>query len=224
MENPDLVLQETGDSQTLKARHIPGHLNVIADKVSRPGQTIQTEWSILPKVFQSICSQWYQPQVYLFVTNNSTCFTGTKTPGIGSGCTQPALGGCGPLWLPTSRHLGQSSGEVAGLPMRQNHSDCSRVAQHALVLGPSGHVEPNPIVPAQPFNQILHRNLSNLNLYGWLLEPQLSKSKASLRQWQHKLRLLKEFQPDQSMRQNGSFLQNGATVIRWTSGNYKVHS
>ena len=36
---------------TLKARHIPGRLNVIADKLSRLGQTIQTEWSLLPEVF-----------------------------------------------------------------------------------------------------------------------------------------------------------------------------
>ena len=43
---------------TLKARHIPGHLNVIADKLSRLGQTIQTEWSLLPEVFQQICNRW----------------------------------------------------------------------------------------------------------------------------------------------------------------------
>ena len=34
--------------------------------------------------------------------------------------------------------------------MQENHSDCSRVAQHALVLGSSGHVQPNPTEPAQP--------------------------------------------------------------------------
>ena len=53
---------------TLKARHTPGQLNVIADKLSRLGQTIQTEWSLHPEVFQAICSRWYQPQVDLFVT------------------------------------------------------------------------------------------------------------------------------------------------------------
>ena len=35
----------------LKARHIPCLLNVIADKLSRLGQTIQTEWSLFPEVF-----------------------------------------------------------------------------------------------------------------------------------------------------------------------------
>ena len=43
---------------TLRARHIPGRLNVIADKLSRLGQTIQTEWSLHPEVFQAICLRW----------------------------------------------------------------------------------------------------------------------------------------------------------------------
>ena len=53
---------------TLKARHIPGQLNVITDKLSRLGQTIQTEWSLHPEVFQAICSWWHQAQVALFAT------------------------------------------------------------------------------------------------------------------------------------------------------------
>ena len=53
---------------TLKARHIPGRLNVIAEKLSRLGQTIQTEWSLSPEVFQAICHRWHQPTVDLFAT------------------------------------------------------------------------------------------------------------------------------------------------------------
>ena len=75
-----------------------------------------------------------------------------------------------------------------------------------------------PSLLTQPFNQIPHRNLTNLNLHAWLLEPQKSKNRASLRQWQQELRLLKEDQPDQSMRQSGPFLQSGVSLIRWTSG------
>ena len=51
MENLDLVYQETSDS---KARRIPGRPNVVADKLSRLGQTIQTEWFLLPEVFHSM--------------------------------------------------------------------------------------------------------------------------------------------------------------------------
>ena len=53
---------------TLKARHIPGQLNMVADKLSRLGQTIQTEWSLLQEVFQAICSRWHRPQIDLFAT------------------------------------------------------------------------------------------------------------------------------------------------------------
>ena len=41
---------------------------MVADKLSRLGQTIQTEWSLLPQVFQAICSRWHRPQIDLFAT------------------------------------------------------------------------------------------------------------------------------------------------------------
>ena len=74
---------------------------------------------------------------------------GARPPSLGSGCPQSALGVTGPICLPTSSHLRQSTGEVARLPMQQNNSDCPRVAQHAFVLGSSGQVQSDPPVPAQ---------------------------------------------------------------------------
>ena len=53
---------------TLKARHIPGRLNVVADKLSTLGQVIQTKWSLLPEVFQAVCNRWHRPQIDLFAT------------------------------------------------------------------------------------------------------------------------------------------------------------
>ena len=72
-----------------------------------------------------------------------------RPPSLGSGCSQSVLGGTRPLRLSTSSHLGQSGGEAPGLPLQQNNSDCSRVAQHALVLGPGSNVKPDPTVSAQ---------------------------------------------------------------------------
>ena len=192
---------------TLKARHIPGHLNVITDKLSR----------LAPAYCGPVCHQVRQEAP-------TVCLTGPRPPGMGSGCSQPVMLRTGPVRLSTSSHLGQSGGEVAGLPVPQNYTDCTGMAQHALVLGSSGNVQSDsPSIPnlvSQPFNQVLHRNLSNLNLHAWLLEPQQSRSRVSLRQWQHEVRLLKEYQPDLSMRQSGPFLQSGASVIRWTSGHH----
>ena len=79
----------------------------------------------------------------------SVCITSTRSPGHSSGCIESAMGGSGYICLPTSSHIGQSGGETAGLPMQENHSDCSRVAQHASILGLSGHVQPNPTEPDQ---------------------------------------------------------------------------
>ena len=53
----------------LKARHISGCLNVIADKLSRQGQIIQTEWSssggIRPPVSKAIKEQGFSSPVAL---------------------------------------------------------------------------------------------------------------------------------------------------------------
>ena len=61
-----------------------------------------------------------------------------------------ALGRSGRIRLPSDSHLGQSGGEVAGHRMQETYSHCPRVAQHAMVLGPSVHVQPDPTIPAQP--------------------------------------------------------------------------
>ena len=129
VENLDLVYQESSDSQ---ARHIPGRLNVVADKLSRLGQTIQTEWS--PDYMQQVAP----------ASNRPICLR----------CTQSAMGGSGCLCLSTNGHLGQSGGEVARQPLQENHSDCSGVAQHALVLGSGSHVQSNPIESAHPAQSI----------------------------------------------------------------------
>ena len=142
VENPDLVCQKTGYSQS---GHIPGWLNVLADKLSRLGQTIQTEWSFLPEVFQAICKRWHQPQIDLFATRFNNKLATTWAVNAFSLPWEDL-----DLCLPTSSHVGQSSEEVARLPVQENHSNCSRVAQHALVLGSGDYVQPLPTVPAQP--------------------------------------------------------------------------
>ena len=67
---------------------------------------------------------------------------------LNSRCTPSTLGEPGPICLPTSVHSGQGNGETKGLPMQMNHSDCSRLARHAL--GSGRHAKPNPSVPFQP--------------------------------------------------------------------------
>ena len=90
----------------------------------------------------------------------SICVTSTGSPGLSSGCTHSTMGGSGRICFPTNSHLGQSGGKITGHPMQENHPDCPRVAQHALVLGPSGHVQPDPTKPAQPVNTTIQSDPS----------------------------------------------------------------
>ena len=53
---------------TLKARHIPGCLNVMVDLLSRSNQVQSTKWSLQPQVFKQICHKWFMPHVDLFAT------------------------------------------------------------------------------------------------------------------------------------------------------------
>ena len=56
---------------TLKARHIPGCLNVMADLLSRSNHVQSTEWSLHLQVFKQICLKWFTPHVDLFATRLS---------------------------------------------------------------------------------------------------------------------------------------------------------
>ena len=52
----------------VRAGHIPGCLNVIADHLSRPNQPISTEWSLCPEIVQHIFRVWGTPEIDMFTT------------------------------------------------------------------------------------------------------------------------------------------------------------
>jgi ribonuclease HI len=53
---------------SLRARHIPGRLNVIADQLSRQGQILPTEWSLHPDIVRTVFQHWSPPLLDLFAT------------------------------------------------------------------------------------------------------------------------------------------------------------
>ena len=164
---------------------------------------------VAPASNRPICHE-VQQQVALI------CVTGTRFPGHSSGCTQSAMGGSGCICLPTSSHLGQS-GEVVGLPMQKNHSDCTGVAQYALVLRPSDHVQSDPTEPAplaQPVNTALQSDSSQksdkpkppcMTPRATSIKEQVSSEAVSARN---------KDQPDHPVRQSGPFLQIGSSLLR----------
>ena len=151
VENPVLVHPETGYSQSATHPRLgerdtrqaiqtwPDHSNgMVPSPRGVPSYMLLVAPAPSGPVFHQVQQQ-----------TATVCVTGSRPPGMGSGCTQSVLGRSGPICLPTNSHFGQSGGEVAGLPMQQNHIDCTGVAQHALVLGSSGHVQSDPTVSAQ---------------------------------------------------------------------------
>ena len=149
LENLDLVYRETSDSEG------PTH--------SRPPkcggrQTVQigTDYSnrmVPPSRGFSSPVQQVAP-----ASDRSLCYeiqqgapvriTSSGSHGHCSGCTQFVMGRSGCIRLPTDSHIGQSGGEVAGLPIPESDHYCPGVAQHDMVLGPSGNVQPDPIALA----------------------------------------------------------------------------
>ena len=152
VENLNLVFPQTGDP---KGPAYPGppqcdsrqaiqtgsdHPNRMVPPTSSFSTTMHT---MAPASDRPICHE-VQPQV------TSVCLSSIGHPGCSSGCTHSAMGRSGCIRLPTDRHIEQSGGEATGLPVQKTHSDCAGMAQHALVLGSSGHVQSGPSQSAQP--------------------------------------------------------------------------
>ena len=205
----------------LRARHIPGHLNVIADKLSRHGQVIQTEWSLLQEVFDQICRRWHKPEVDLFATKFNR-----KLPRFVSPVPDLLAWKVDALSVPwqdldayvfppvavlgkvVSKLMDQGFHRVIliapGWPNMPWFWDLvSMSVQIPLSLPRVGNLL------TQPFNQCPHRDLHSLNLHAWLLGPLPSNRQASLKKWQHELKLLRDVQPEPSTNQKWS------VFVRW---------
>ena len=150
LENLDLVHRETSDSEG------PTH--------SRPlkcsgRQTVQTGTNhpngmvppsrSFPSPVRQVASASNRSLCYEIQQQVApVCITSSGPHGHCSGCTQFVMGRSGRIRLPTDSHIGQSGGEVAGLPIPETDHYCPGVAQHDMVLGPSGNVQPDPIALA----------------------------------------------------------------------------
>ena len=152
VENLDLVFPATSDSKSPayprpskcdSRQAIQAGSDHPNRKVPPSGILSTTMQTMAPASNRPICHE-VQSQV------TSVCLSSTGHPDCSSGCTYSAMGQSGRIRLPTDRHIGQSGGEATGLPVQETHSDCPGVAQHALVLGPSNHVQSGPSQPAQP--------------------------------------------------------------------------
>ena len=205
----------------LRARHIPGCLNVIVDKLSRHNQVIQTEWSLSQQVFNQLCSKWARPQVDLFATRFNH-----KLPSFVSLVPDQTAWDVDALSLSWEHLSAYTFPPVSLIPQvvsKLRDQGCRRM----ILIAPGWPNMPwfwdlvdlsvqiplsLPLITdlvTQPFNSLLHQNLNNLNLHAWLLEALPSNNTASLKKWQQELKLLRETQPELCTSQSGPFLLNG---------------
>ena len=213
---------------TLKARHIPGCLNVMADLLSRSNQVQSTEWSLHPQVFKQICQKWFTPHVDLFATHLNY-----KLPLYVSPIPDPRAWDIDALNINWTNLMAYAYPPTALL-----HKVIQKIRQcHCLIIviapGWPGMpwfwdlVQLSTEIPLQlpvsmtllkqSHKYVFHNNPQHLNLHAWCLGADNSKNKASLWRWQRELLPLSGHQQGPSISQSGPYLKNGAEKIRWIS-------
>ena len=164
LEDYDLVYQKSGHPQSSPHSRSPecgsrqtfqigpNNSNRMVSTSTNFSDNLQVQ-QVAPTPDRSVCNK-IQQQI------NPVCITSARFSGLGSRCTQPVLGKSGPICLPTDSHLGQSGGKATKRTVQEAHSDCSWVAEHALVLGSSDHVQLNSTESAQSADTALQSDTS----------------------------------------------------------------
>ena len=110
VENPDLVYQQTGYSQSPTHSRLAECVSTQAiqarpdnsNRVVPPSRGLAGDMAqVAPASDRLFCNK-VQQQV------TPVCVTRDGPLSLSSRCTQPAMGGSGPICLPTSSHIGQS--------------------------------------------------------------------------------------------------------------------
>ena len=211
----------------LRARHIQGCLNVIADSLSRRDKVIQTEWSLHPKIFLRICQIWHKPMIDLFATKMNN-----KLPLYVSPVPDPnamAVDALNISWEAMDGYVYCPRALIPKVVQKMRSYACQMivVARDELVLGSHRPFHKPPLflphwewLLKQPFSQKFHQNLPYLNLHVWHLDSRPNHLKNSQAQWQRELRHLGDFHPEGSMNQGGPFLNHGVKRSRWNLNNH----
>ena len=213
---------------TLKARHIPGCLNVMAHLLSRSNQVQSTEWSLHPQVFKQICQNWFTPHVDLFAThlNHKLPLYMSPIPDSKAWDIDALkinwMGLTAYAYPPTVLlHRVIQKNQAMPLP---NHRNIPRLARDALVLGPSKALNRDPTTtpgvndPTQTVPQVCVPQQSASSQ-----PPRLVSRSGQLQEQGFSVEVAERIAAPQghqqgpSASQSGPYLKNGAEKIQWTS-------
>ena len=194
---------------TLKARHIPGCLKVMANLLSRSNQVQSTEWSLHPQVFKQICHKWFTAHLFATRLNHKLPLYVSPVPDQNA-------------WDIDALNINWSGLTVYAYPptallhrVIQKIGQCNRLI---IVIAPSWPGLPvSTTLLKQSHNYVFHSNPQHLNLHAWCLGVDNSKNKASLWRWLRELLPLRGHQQEPSIHQSGPYLKNGAEKTWWIS-------
>ena len=176
---------------TLRARHIPVCLNMMANLLSRSNQVQSTEWSLHAQVFKQICQKWFTPHVDLFATrlNHKVSLYLSPVPDQNA-------------WEIDTLNINWSGlTAYAYPPTTLLHRVIQKIRQSScliIVIAPGWLGMPwfwdlvqllteiplqlpvSTTLLKQSHNYVFHSNPQHLNLHAWCLGVDSSKNKASL--------------------------------------------
>ena len=212
----------------IRARHIPGKLNVRADALSRRNKVLPTEWSLHPQVFHKICQVWHTPNLDMFATALNH-----KLPVYVSPTPDPEAWEVDALSIPWQDLNGYAFPPVAILPrvIQKMHTyQCIMI-----VIAPGWPsmpwfwdlvdlaIHPPLRLPLwgkllkQSHMQVFHNSLEYLNLHAWCLDPRSTSHLGFQKRWKTELEHLNASHLGPSISQGGPYLGNGVNRIRWMS-------
>ena len=165
---------------TLRARHIPGRLNVLSDMLSRKGQIITTEWSLHPEIISQISQIWETPQVDLFATKHNH-----KLPLYYSPVPDPAALGVDCMSHPWSTMIAYAYPPQALIPqvlnkIKKDQASVFLIAPAwssrswyptllSLLVDFPRKLPVHKKLLKQPHTNMFHKNPAVLNLHVWKL-------------------------------------------------------
>lgn len=197
MEATAQLFQVLQDKQiTMRARHIPGRLNRMADLLSRSTGVVNTEWTLHRSVFKQICVVWGPLEVDLMAT-----YLNHQLPQFVSPAPDPQAVAVDAMSIPwtwrTIYVFPPWSMIAAVLQKLTTEKDC-----YMILIAPMWPNRPwfplllsllvdhpralphRPDLLSMPINGIHHEYLESLNLHVW----RLSSSTQEIEDFQRRLR------------------------------------
>jgi len=174
----------------LSPRHIPGHLNVIADRLSRRHQIINSEWTLSPATLLAVWQTWGKPYVDLFATKDSAklpVFV-SPLPELEAWRTDALSFPWENLWayaFPPFPLIRATLSQIRITPCKVIliAPDWPTQSWYPLLLSLATTkplpLPTSPTMLRQPGSRIFHPNPHRLALHAWLLSGPLSLSKAT---------------------------------------------